>query len=427
MCIAPADIQIGTDSFEFYFNKSEYHDRDSLKIVNRFGAAESVDNCTANIIELTPEYPYYFTRCKQQRVYRRFLAIDENGNQSKDTCRQLVGTDPAKNREQIIQIPSLYEPFQAFISADTFTSLGAGSFLLRQWGGPEIIGNDTLIHYWVLNKCRSANSSIHTYYLPIFDIDGDGRKGDAYTMRIANDSLYFERPNLRDSVVVFPNTTWRYTLDLEQPSNQGYSISGTVFTDLNSNCEKELDENGVPGFFITGRSFPSRNTFRINTSSSGTYKLTYSTNPSDTLFEIGYTTDSDTEQACGNSFSIKIPTDTLSIQHDFAINSQFYDFSGTVFTDLNSNCEKESDENPIPNFTIIVRSFPSEATFETSTNSLGDYNLTALIPLSDTLFEVGYTTDLNIGQACGNSFRIPSDRTSIQQDFAINLVQYRGN
>jgi len=263
ICIAPADVQISFDSFEFYFTYSPFLDSinfGSMKIVNRFGAAESVDNCTANIIELSPEYSS-FDICSEESVYRRFLAIDENGNQSKDTCKQLITTNPLKNVDKFIQLPSLYKPFQSFIPSDSYTRFGNGQFLLIEEDFSEVPRNDTIQDYWLFNWCSSIFDPERFYFLPVFDIDGDGRKGDAYTIRITNDSLYFERPNLRDSVIAFPHNSWRYTL------NQVYDFSGNVFTDLNNNCEQELGENAIPNFNIIVRSFPSGAIYQTSTDS----------------------------------------------------------------------------------------------------------------------------------------------------------------
>ena len=102
-----------------------------------------------------------------------------------------------------------------------------------------------------------------------------------------------------------------------------------------------------------------------------------------------------------------------------------YEFLGSAFIDNNTNCTKEAAENNLANFDIVIRSFPSGDRFETKTDSLGNYYLKANILFTDTLFEIGYETDLNLGALCGNNFVIKKSASEqrIEQDFAVDLVE----
>jgi len=102
-----------------------------------------------------------------------------------------------------------------------------------------------------------------------------------------------------------------------------------------------------------------------------------------------------------------------------------YEFSGNAFIDANTTCQREEAEQPLSGLDILIRSFPSGETFETITDSLGNYFLQENILFTDTIFEIGYVSDLNLGQQCGSTFfiRKSADELSVQQDFAINLVE----
>ena len=102
-----------------------------------------------------------------------------------------------------------------------------------------------------------------------------------------------------------------------------------------------------------------------------------------------------------------------------------YEFSGNAFIDANTTCLREAAEQPLTGLDIIIRSFPSGETFETSTDDLGNYFMRENILFTDTIFEIGYASDLNLGQQCGTTFfiRKSADELGIQQDFAINLIE----
>lgn len=101
------------------------------------------------------------------------------------------------------------------------------------------------------------------------------------------------------------------------------------------------------------------------------------------------------------------------------------EFSGNAFIDGNRTCLKEEAELPLVELDIIIRSLPSAETFETVTDSLGNYYLKENILFTDTIIEIGYLSDLNLGAECGNIFSInkSANELSLQQDFAINLVE----
>jgi len=312
-CIAPPDRTLGCDSLDILYSQIRFSSGiDSLILTQIFGAAESVDNCNSRIVELQP---IHNLEAGEVTLIRQFIAIDESGNQSTDTCRQYITTDPTKNLEKIIELPSLYDTLIAFFPTTEFVPMGCNSMILGARRFSLIFNsennNDSISDYTLLNWYYAQNDP---FYLPLFDIDGDGKKGDAYTVRYFHDSLFFQRPGLPDSVIAAPKKTWRYTL------NQPYEFSGNVFIDSNQNCKKETEETPLNRFVVSIKTFPSGEIFEIKTDSLGNYYLKEDISFIDTLFEVSLITNLNLGQQCGNSFFVDKSDNQIPIRQDFALN-----------------------------------------------------------------------------------------------------------
>lgn len=309
-CIAPPDRTMGCDSVEiverlYFSNRSLW--------TQILGTAEATDNCSATIVELSPKRINQDISCTGS-LRRRFIAVDEHGNQSIDTCEQIISPVLEKTLEHIIELPSLFDTFQTIITRNEFTPIVCTYKILAQGNfffPPSPDTEELVSDYTFLDWCNPSISDY--YYLPVFDIDGDGVKGDAYTLKLFRDSLYFQRPGLPDSVIADPQKSWRYTL------NEPYEFFGQAFIDKNENCEADVNEIPLINQNITIKALPSGNIYQTQTDSLGNYRIINEIFFQDTLFEISLPTNLNLGRACGNVFFTSKPASSIGIRQDFAI------------------------------------------------------------------------------------------------------------
>lgn len=89
-CIGLETQRVSCDSLPLNFNF-----RDTMALRLRFGMPEVIDNCSARALELSPVITG--DGCTPERVRRRFLALDQNGNESAGIFTQDVYVTPSRN------------------------------------------------------------------------------------------------------------------------------------------------------------------------------------------------------------------------------------------------------------------------------------------------------------------------------------------
>ena len=90
-CIAPPSVSLSCEEVPAGFDPEDLDELAAL-----FGAPDATDNCGATVEELTPMVDI---ECRSGTILRRFRATDNFGNESINTCRQLVRIQEAHNFE----------------------------------------------------------------------------------------------------------------------------------------------------------------------------------------------------------------------------------------------------------------------------------------------------------------------------------------
>lgn len=90
-CIAPASVNLSCEQVPAEFNPESIDELSAL-----FGAADATDNCAATVQELPP---LVNIECRSGTILRRFRATDSFGNESINTCQQLIRIEETHNFE----------------------------------------------------------------------------------------------------------------------------------------------------------------------------------------------------------------------------------------------------------------------------------------------------------------------------------------
>ena len=315
ICIAPADVTMTCDSLNLFLIDDGY-ESDFAKRIAYFGAATVVDSCNAEVIELP--FDFYFSTCYLTPLVRRFIAIDENGNQSKDTCVQTIYPDRA-NSAFFIKFPDLNEPYIPTNNDVEYTSLGCHAFI--QSGSSIYVENergdtiDVSTNYLAVNWCgpelTAPDSTLQEYAIPPLDLNNDSIFGDGFIARGLGDSVYISRPNLPD--LVYPFTVLNYSF------TERYQLKGNVYADVIENCEKDTMENGLQGFTIKVRSLPSGSIQKITSRFNGNYNSFLTFFSQDTLLEVSIESSLNLGKSCLAAYTLPIPTESTTFNLDFPV------------------------------------------------------------------------------------------------------------
>lgn len=309
ICMAPADLMMTCDSLNLFLEDDGY-ESDSIKRIAYFGAATSMDNCNAEVVELSPLFNS--ASCFLEPWIRRFIAIDENGNQSKDTCFQIISPDRA-NTEFFIQMPDLNQPYEPRPTDVIYTNKGCHSHITfgETVYGKNNLGDttDIITNFMVLNWCIPQES----YNIPPLDLNNDGIFGDAFFLRGKGDSVYIPQANMPD--LVLPFGVLFYNLN----KTKTYRIEGKIFLDTDEDCEKDIDENGLQFFTIKVRALPSGIERIVKSRNAGDYDVPLEVLKTDSLLEVSIESSLNLGKFCNQSYVIPLESAPEEITQDFPV------------------------------------------------------------------------------------------------------------
>ena len=100
------------------------------------------------------------------------------------------------------------------------------------------------------------------------------------------------------------------------------TVSGMVFSDTNADCIMNGSEVGSGGWNLAAVSYPSNSSTNAQANSDGSYAITHSFPPTDTLLKVYLLTPMNLTGACPNTFCHDLRSLPPALNFDFAIQTQ---------------------------------------------------------------------------------------------------------
>ena len=204
-CIAPADTEISCADIPLGF---EPEDPQALEVL--FGAATAEDDCgQATVQEFTPEST--LDDCGFGTITRTFVAFDEAGNQSTNTCEQVITVTQEFN--YTIKFPKDEVASCGVPTPDTIEVTGMGCDMLSvsvtdEFFYPNDDGNDASCYkifrrYRVQNMCEWDGISAPLVVGRNEDCDSEPGDEDVWVVRRPNTTFIDRDDNPSNSIPAF--------------------------------------------------------------------------------------------------------------------------------------------------------------------------------------------------------------------------------
>lgn len=192
-CRAPKDITVYCDSLP---KGVDFKNRST--IARYFGAPQVGDNCfKTEWIEFDPIVK--INNCGVGTVKRKFLARDESGNESSDTCVQWITV--VARHEYMIKFPKDYIEYCKDPSPDTIGTFELACDILavnvtdKRYQGDGVACYKIFRTYNVINWCEYVDGD---EVIPVprdIDCDGTGGEDDVWVIVRRDGSAYFDADN----------------------------------------------------------------------------------------------------------------------------------------------------------------------------------------------------------------------------------------
>jgi len=245
-CQSPESVNLScTDlPLDFPFNLDEAFASDpdgtSEKLNGIFGMPGGIDNCSiSEVIELAPQSNL---ECKAGSILRRFRVVDAFGNESSNTCQQVITIE--SEHEYEIKWPADADAMCAVATPDTVETIALGCDLIAVSSSDEQFsasGDECyqIIRTWsVINWCQYDGESAP--YLVGRDEDCNGVMGDEYIWMLArpDGKIYFDEDQDETSDNNVPGVNLcgisddYYSFDDEQTGYYQYTQIVRVYDDI---------------------------------------------------------------------------------------------------------------------------------------------------------------------------------------------------
>ena len=192
-CRAPKDTTVYCDSLP---KGVDFKNRST--IARYFGAPKVGDNCfKAEWIEFDPVVK--INNCGVGTVKRKFLARDESGNQSPDTCFQWITV--IATHEYMIKFPKDYVEYCKDPSPDTIGTFELACDILavnvsdKRYQGDGVECYKIFRTYNVINWCEYVDGDDIIPVPRDIDCDGTGGEDDVWVIVRRDGSAYFDADN----------------------------------------------------------------------------------------------------------------------------------------------------------------------------------------------------------------------------------------
>jgi uncharacterized repeat protein (TIGR01451 family) len=197
--------------------------------------------------------------------------------------------------------------------------------------------------------------------------------------------------------------------------NNGNSISGMKFNDLNGNGIKDAGEPGLQGWIIKLEQPLGTPIWAATTAVDGSYSFTDLSPGTYYVSEVAQSGWIQTFPTSPNYYTVTITEGniTLIILKDFGNYQNKYSISGMKFNDINGNGVKDAGEPGLRNWKIELRDATGALITNTVTGSNGSYSFTQLPPGTYYVSEVAQSGWIQTFPTSPNYYTVTIDNTNV--------------